>query len=134
MVSNRETFTNKGYKIAAKKKLVFLLILPYFAWKNWCGAHLITRVEPILLHAESPSYYTRGGLKTGRGCRASIAPAWSRRVDAWTRVRVDACTRGRMETSTAPFFKNVINHPNCKNSRTSRDMLKLAIYPSIRGL
>ena len=33
----------------------------------------------------SPSYYTRGALKTGGGCRASIAPVWSCRVDAWTR-------------------------------------------------
>ena len=41
--------------------------------------------------AERPSP-TRGALKTGGGCRASIALAWSRRVDAWTR-RVDAWTR-----------------------------------------
>ena len=38
--------------------------------------------------ATRPSYYTRGALKTGGGCRASITHAWSRRVDA----------------STAPFF------------------------------
>ena len=52
-----------------------------------------TGVEPILLHAWSPSYYTHGALKTGGGCRASIAHAWSRRVDACTRGCVDAWTR-----------------------------------------
>ena len=40
----------------------------------------------------SPSYYTRGALKTGGGCRASIAPAWIHHVDARTRVCVDAWT------------------------------------------
>ena len=30
--------------------------------------------------------------------------------------------------------QNGKNHPKCKNSKTSRDMPKLAIYPSTRGL
>ena len=73
------------------------------------GAHLITRVEPILLHAWSPSYYTRGALKREVGAERPSptrgAVAWTRgRVYAWTRVRVDACTRGRVDTSTALFF------------------------------
>ena len=58
-----------------------------------CGAHLFTCMEPILLHVWSPFYYTRGAHKTGGGCRASIAPACSRRVDAWTPVCVDPWTR-----------------------------------------
>ena len=49
----------------------------------------------------SPSYYTRGALKTVGGCRASIAPAWIRHVDARTRVGVDAWTRRRV---SRPFF------------------------------
>ena len=32
------------------------------------------------------------------------------------------------------FLKNGKNHPKRKNSETSRDMPKLAIYPSTRGL
>ena len=32
------------------------------------------------------------------------------------------------------FLKNGKNHPKRKNSKTSRDMSKLAIYPSTRGL
>ena len=32
------------------------------------------------------------------------------------------------------FFKNVKNHPKRKNSKTSRNMQKLAICPSTRGL
>ena len=44
---------------------------------------LITRIEPILLHAWSPSYYTCGALKTGGGCRASIAHAWSPKNGGW---------------------------------------------------
>ena len=76
----------------------------FFASKIWCGADLITRMEPILLNAWSPSYYTHGALKTGGGCRASIAHAWSRRVDVWTRVRVDVWTRVRVDMPTAPFW------------------------------
>ena len=37
-----------GSGLKSPRKIKFfllLLILPYFAWKNWCGAHLITRVE-----------------------------------------------------------------------------------------
>ena len=73
----------------------------FCAWKNWsyntCGAGLITLVELVLLHTWSPSYYTRGALKRGGGCRASIAHAWSRRVDACMRffmrffVRIFVC-------------------------------------------
>ena len=37
----------------------------------------------------SPFYNTCGALKTGGGCRASIAPAWIRRVDAQRRERVN---------------------------------------------
>ena len=32
------------------------------------------------------------------------------------------------------FFLNGKNHPKCENSKMSRDMLKLAIRPSTRGL
>ena len=47
-------------------------------------------VEELVL---SPSYYMRGALKTGGGCRASIAPALIRHVDARMRVCVYAWTR-----------------------------------------
>ena len=76
-------------------------------------------MEPILLHAWSPSYYTRGALKTWGGCRASIAPAWSRRVDAWTRVRVDAWTRGHVNRPIFNLFFILfllkINHTTSQN-------------------
>ena len=76
-------FLGSGLKLPRKKKFFCVLILPYFAWKNWCGAHLITRVEPILLHALSPK---NGG--------------WVQSVHC---LRVEP-SRGRMDMSTAPFF------------------------------
>ena len=39
-------------------------------------------VEELVL---SPSYFMRGALKMGGGCRASIAPAWIHHVDAQMR-------------------------------------------------
>ena len=37
-------------------------------------------------------------------------------------------------TKNPNFLKNAKNHPKRKNSKTSRDMPILAIYPSTRGL
>ena len=65
------------------------------------GAHLITRVEPILLHAWNPSYYTRGAQKRGVGAERLSPP---RGAVALMRVHVYAWTRGRVDTSTAPYF------------------------------
>ena len=63
-----------------RKKSFFLLILPYFAWKNWCGAHLITRVEPSkrAVGAEHPSP-PRGSIMWTPG-----------RVYVWTRGLVNS--------------------------------------------
>ena len=74
--------------------------------------HLITRVENLKrgVGAERTSP-TRGALKMGGGCRASIAHVWSRHNDEWPRGRVDAWTRGR---NNRPIFLNIflkkINH------------------------
>ena len=59
------------------------------------------------LRATHPSYYTLGALRTGGKCRASIVHAWSRRVDAWTRVRVDTCTRFFVRVFLYGFFVRV---------------------------
>ena len=82
-------------------------------WTFWLGSGLkLSRKKSFLFVADftlfcveelvwSTSYYTHGALKTEGGCRASIAPAWIRHVDARTRVCVDAWTRGRVN---CPFF------------------------------
>ena len=67
-----------GLKSPRKKKFFFVADFALF-----CLEELVWRL----------SYYTCGALKTGGGCRASIAPAWIRHVDARTRVCVDAWTR-----------------------------------------
>ena len=57
-----------------------------FAWKNWCGAHLITRVEP---------------KKRGVGAERPSPPRGS---VVWTRGRVYAWTRGLVNRLNRPFF------------------------------
>ena len=84
-----------GLKSPRKKKFFFcccfclLDILIHHIWVHSSKSTLFCMEEQLW----SPSYYTRGALKTGGGCRASIAPAWIRRVDVRTRVCVDAWTR-----------------------------------------
>ena len=73
-------FLGSGLNSPRKKKFFFVLILPYFAWKNWFGANLITR----RVGAEHPSP-PRGSAVWMRGC-------------------VCASTRGRVDASTGPFF------------------------------
>ena len=68
----------------------------------------------------SPSYYTCGALKTGGGCRSSIAPAWIRCVDARTRVCVDACMRGIVYAWT----RGRVNRPIFLNLDKSRKLTK----------
>ena len=81
MVSELNIFVGKWSKIAALKKSFFFFFADVALF---CLEELVW----------SPSYYTCGALRTGGGCRASIAPAWIHRVDARTRVCVDAWTRG----------------------------------------
>ena len=82
VVSELNIFVRKWCKIAASKKVFFFVA----DFDLFCVEELVW----------SPSYYTRVALKTGGGCRASFAPAWICRVDAWTRVCVDAWTHGRV--------------------------------------
>ena len=92
MVSDLKTFAHKGCKIATKK-VFFVADFALFC------------VEELVW---SPSYYTHGALKTGGGCRASIAPAWIRHVDARTRVCVYEWTLGYVN---GPIKKKIkINH------------------------
>ena len=44
------------------------------------------------------------------------------------------CPGGPRIPENPIFLKNGKNHPKRKNSKTSRDMAKLAICPSTRGL
>ena len=58
-----------------------------FGQKRGVGAERPSATSPSATRplATRPSYYKRGALKTRGGYRASIARAWSRCLDAWTR-------------------------------------------------
>ena len=63
------------------------------------GAHLIKRVEPILLHAWSP----KNGRWVQSVNRPRVEPSRGR-LDACTRGRMDACTRGHGNRPILIFF------------------------------
>ena len=89
MVSELNIFVGKWYTIAALKKIVFfcadfaLFCVEELVWSPSYytrGAHLITRVEPILLHAWSH----KNGKWVQSVHRPRVEPSRGR-VDAWTR-------------------------------------------------
>ena len=92
MVSELNILLERGPK-SPRKKSFFL-----------CADFALFCVEELV---RSISYYTRGALRTGGECRASIVPAWIRHVDARTRVCVDAWTRGRVDAWT----RGCVNRP-----------------------
>ena len=62
-------------------------------------------------------------------------PAYGRQsISRPMRIVAPIPQQGGPEIPKNPIFlKNGKNHPKRKNSKTSRDMPKLAIYPSTRG-
>ena len=111
MVSELNIFFGKLSQIAGQKKVSFFADFALF-----CLEELVW----------SPSYYTRAALKMGGGCRASMAPALIRRVDAQTRVSVDVWTRGRVNRPIFFFFINQANSPKLYwsyNPHRSRDSM-----------